>query len=270
VKCPPLGEHSTSCPNRSRVSTPPAHPAGSGGYTYSRGGRRTGDGGSSRSQTWVGRPGCRTRRIPAPRRGLDHFSILMESALSASGSPHRDPSSTTGRSFTPKPVHRGGAPELAHFFVGVGFNSVGIASPVGRRALGEWIVPASRPVDLVAQDNPPLRPVQRQQPVLHDRVGRSSVSLRDPLAQPSSSRPPFGSPVYDRLLASGASSLQDGWSGPTLRPAGREASRLHVGRRTGWPVGRRAGATRTSATLLTNLLRKLLLTAATPTGAPAL
>ena len=70
-------------------------------------------------------------------------------------------------SFTPdNQFILGEAPEVRNFFVGAGFNSVGIASAGGAgRALAEWIVggePDQRPL---RRRHPALRPVQRQQPV---------------------------------------------------------------------------------------------------------
>jgi heterotetrameric sarcosine oxidase gamma subunit len=75
----------------------------------------------------------------------DHFSVLMESAL------HRIPVlAQTGirkffngpESFTPdNQFILGQAPELAGFYVGAGFNSVGIASAGGAGlALAQWII----------------------------------------------------------------------------------------------------------------------------------
>ena len=110
----------------------------------------------------------------------DHFSILMESALL------RIPAlNHTGikkfyngpESFTPdNQFILGEAPELQNFFVGAGFNSVGIASAGGAgRALAEWIVNGEPTSDLVAGRHPPLRAVQRQQPVAA-RPGRARSS----------------------------------------------------------------------------------------------
>ena len=99
----------------------------------------------------------------------DHFEILMNNALL------RIPAlEVTGikkfyngpESFTPdNQFILGEAPELANFFVGAGFNSVGIATGRRRgRALAEWIVngaPTTRPD---RRRHPPVRAVQRQQP----------------------------------------------------------------------------------------------------------
>ncbi len=87
----------------------------------------------------------------------DHFSVLMDSAL------HRIPVlADTGirkfyngpESFTPdNQFILGEAPELAGFFVGAGFNSVGIASAGGAGlALAQWIVDGEPDADLTAVD----------------------------------------------------------------------------------------------------------------------
>ncbi len=87
----------------------------------------------------------------------DHFAVLMDSAV------HRIPVlGETGirkfyngpESFTPdNQFLLGESPELAHFFVGAGFNSVGIASAGGAgRALAEWIVEGEPTSDLTSVD----------------------------------------------------------------------------------------------------------------------
>ena len=120
----------------------------------------------------------------------DHFSILMESAVA------RIPAlAETGikkfyngpESFTPdNQFILGEAPELRNFFVGAGFNSVGIAVG-GRRGPGPGRVDrrgraGPRPV---RGRHPPLRRLQRQQPVAA-RPGRRGPrpALRDSLAEP--------------------------------------------------------------------------------------
>ena len=87
----------------------------------------------------------------------EHFEILMRNALL------RIPAlEHTGckklyngpESFTPdNQFILGEAPECANFFVGAGFNSVGIASAGGAgRALAEWIVNGSPTTDLTGVD----------------------------------------------------------------------------------------------------------------------
>ncbi len=67
-------------------------------------------------------------------------------------------------SFTPdNQFILGEAPECANFFVGAGFNSVGIASAGGAgRALAEWIVNGCAHHRPHRCRHPPLRAVQRQ------------------------------------------------------------------------------------------------------------
>ena len=87
----------------------------------------------------------------------DHFSILMDNALLRIPALHE-----TGirkfyngpESFTPdNQFVLGEAPSVRGFFVGAGFNSVGIASAGGAgRALAEWIVEGRPSMDLVAVD----------------------------------------------------------------------------------------------------------------------
>ena len=126
----------------------------------------------------------------------EHFEILMDNALL------RIPAlEHTGikkfyngpESFTPdNQFILGEAPECANFFVGAGFNSVGIASAGGAgRALAEWIVNGAPTTDLTGGRHPPVRPVQRQHRVAA-RPGRRGArrALRNPLAQPGTRRPP--------------------------------------------------------------------------------
>ena len=72
-----------------------------------------------------------------------------------------------------QPVHpRRGARRCAGFFVGAGFNSVGIASAGGAgRALAEWVVEGEPTVDLTGRRHPPVRAVPRATTAwLRDRV----------------------------------------------------------------------------------------------------
>ena len=106
----------------------------------------------------------------------DHFEILMNSALL------RIPAlSETGikkfyngpESFTPdNQFILGEAPELVNFFVGAGFNSVGIATAGGAgRALAEWIVNGTPTSDLTGVDIRRFAPFNGNVQWLHDRVG---------------------------------------------------------------------------------------------------
>src|SRR6476646_9305675 len=105
----------------------------------------------------------------------EHFSVLMDSAL------HRIPVlERTGirkfyngpESFTPdNQFLLGEAPEVRNFYVGAGFNSVGIASAGGAgRALAEWIVEGEPSLDLSAVDIRRFATFNGNNQWLHDRV----------------------------------------------------------------------------------------------------
>ena len=105
----------------------------------------------------------------------EHFEILMTNALL------RIPAlEHTGlkklyngpESFTPdNQFILGEAPELKNYFVGAGFNSVGIASAGGAgRALAEWIVNGEPTSDLVAVDVRRFGTFNGNNQWLHDRV----------------------------------------------------------------------------------------------------
>ncbi len=142
----------------------------------------------------------------------DHFSILMESALLRIPALHH-----TGirkfyngpESFTPdNQFILGEAPELGGFFVGAGFNSVGIASAGGAgRALAEWIVEGEPGTDLAAVDIRRFAPFNGNVQWLHDRVGEV-LGLHYEIPWPNrelvTARPFRRSPVHHLLEAAGA------------------------------------------------------------------
>lgn len=142
----------------------------------------------------------------------EHFSILMDSAL------HRIPAlQTTGikkfyngpESFTPdNQFILGEAPEVKNFFVGAGFNSVGIASAGGAgRALAEWIVEGEPTSDLLSVDIRRFAAFNGNNQWLHDRVGEIlglHYAVPWPNRELTSARPFRRSPAYDRLVAAGA------------------------------------------------------------------
>ena len=142
----------------------------------------------------------------------EHFSVLMESALVRIPALHH-----TGirkfyngpESFTPdNQFIIGEAPELRGFFVGAGFNSVGIASAGGAgRALAEWIVEGEPTTDLVAQDIRRFAPFNGNNQWLHDRVGEI-LGLHYEIPWPNrelvTARPFRRSPVYHLLADAGA------------------------------------------------------------------
>ena len=166
----------------------------------------------------------------------EHFSVLMDEALL------RIPAlEETGirkfyngpESFTPdNQFLLGEAPEVAGFFVGAGFNSVGIASAGGAgRALAEWIVAGEPQDDLVGGRRTPVRAVPRRQP-LAAGPGRGGArpALRRAVAEPRA-----------RVGAAAAHLAR-------ARPAGRRGGVF--GSRMGWerpnvfgPPGARLGRT---------------------------
>ncbi|MFC7494095.1 MULTISPECIES: GcvT family protein [unclassified Nocardioides] len=150
----------------------------------------------------------------------DHFSVLMDEALV------RVPAlETTGirkfyngpESFTPdNQFLLGEAPELRGFFVGAGFNSVGIASAGGAgRALAEWIVAGEPQDDLVAVDVRRFAPFQADNDWLRSRVSEVlglHYAVPWPNRELESGRPQRTSPLHSRLAAAGAAfGTRMGW-----------------------------------------------------------
>lgn len=142
----------------------------------------------------------------------DQFEILMENALT------RVPQmAQTGvrefyngpESFTPDNNYLlGETPEVKNFFVGAGFNSMGIASAGGAgRALAEWIVEGAPTMDLFAVDIRRFADFNNNPTWLHDRV-KEVLGLHYAMPWPNreldSARPFRRSPLYDRLAAKNA------------------------------------------------------------------
>jgi heterotetrameric sarcosine oxidase gamma subunit len=142
----------------------------------------------------------------------DHFSILMDSAV------HRIPVlAETGikmfyngpESFTPdNQFILGEAPELRNFFVGAGFNSVGIASAGGAgRALAEWITEGEPGLDLSAVDIRRFAPFNGNNQWLHDRVSEVlglHYAIPWPNRELTTARPFRRSPAYHLLKEANA------------------------------------------------------------------
>jgi glycine cleavage system aminomethyltransferase T/glycine/D-amino acid oxidase-like deaminating enzyme len=142
----------------------------------------------------------------------DHFEILMSSAI------HRIPVlGETGikmfyngpESFTPdNQFILGEAPELRNFFVGAGFNSVGIASAGGAgRALAEWIIEGEPSLDLSAVDIRRFAAFNGNNQWLHDRVSEVlglHYAIPWPNRELTSARPFRRSPAYHLLKAANA------------------------------------------------------------------
>ena len=142
----------------------------------------------------------------------DQFQILMENAL------HRVPALQTTEirkfyngpeSFTPdNNFLLGEAPELRGFFVGCGFNSIGIASSGGAgMALAEWIVNGEPTMDLWPVDIRRFARFHANDRWLHDRV-KEVLGLHYMMPWPNreleSARPLRRSPLYAALAEKGA------------------------------------------------------------------
>ena len=142
----------------------------------------------------------------------EHFEILMNNALL------RIPAlEVTGikkfyngpESFTPdNQFILGEAPELANFFVGAGFNSVGIATAGGAgRALAEWIVNGAPTSDLTGVDIRRFAPFNGNSRWLHDRVAEVlglHYEIGWPNREMTTARPFRRSPVHHLLEAANA------------------------------------------------------------------
>ena len=163
----------------------------------------------------------------------EHFSVLMDSALERIPALHE-----TGirkfyngpESFTPdNQFIVGEAPGVRGFFVGAGFNSVGIASAGGAgKALAEWIVEGEATMDLVAQDLRRFAGFNGNNRWLRDRVGEIlglHYAVPWPNRELETARPFRCSPVHDRLAARGAVfGSRMGWERPNVfAPAPAEA-----------------------------------------------
>src|SRR5215472_13392220 len=163
----------------------------------------------------------------------DHFSVLMDSAL------HRLPVlAQTGirkfyngpESFTPdNQFILGAAPELAGFYVGAGFNSVGIASAGGAGlALAQWIVDGEPDADLTTVDIRRFAPFNGNSRWLRDRVGEVlglHYAIGWPNRELETARPFRRSPAYQLLRdANACFGSKMGWERPNFfAPVGRVA-----------------------------------------------
>jgi glycine cleavage system aminomethyltransferase T/glycine/D-amino acid oxidase-like deaminating enzyme len=142
----------------------------------------------------------------------DHFAILMDSAIK------RIPALAQAgikmfyngpESFTPdNQFILGEAPELRNFFVGAGFNSVGIASAGGAgRALAEWITEGEPSLDASAVDIRRFARFNGNNQWLHDRVSEVlglHYAVPWPNRELTSARPFRRSPAYHLLKKANA------------------------------------------------------------------
>ena len=136
---------------------------------------------------------------------------------------------------------------MGGFFVGAGFNSVGIASGGGAgRALAEWIVEGQPTQDLVAVDIRRFAPFNANNRWLRDRVGEVlglHYAVPWPRRELATARPFRRSPLHHLLAGKGAVfGSKMGWERPNVQRAGRPArrARLHLGTARMARLGRRS------------------------------
>ncbi len=198
----------------------------------------------------VAKPWVAPDRLPYPfefqllEEDWDHFSILMENALQRIPALHH-----TGikkfyngpESFTPdNQFILGEAPELKNFFVGAGFNSVGIASAGGAgRALAEWIVNGRPTSDLSAVDIRRFAAFNGNNQWLHDRVGEIlglHYEVPWPGRELETARPFRRSPAYHLLKEAGAVfGSKMGWERANVfAPSGVEPRLEYTWGKPGW------------------------------------
>ena len=154
----------------------------------------------------------------------------------------------------------GEAPELKNFFVGAGFNAFGIAAGGGAgQALAEWVYHGAPPYDLWVVD------IRRFGRPHHDtdwvrtrtlEAYSQHYTMAWPFEEHHSGRPARTSPLYDRLLAAGASFGEKlGWERPNWFAdvaAGETAVDRYTYGRQNWfdAVGREHRACREAAVII--------------------
>ena len=174
----------------------------------------------------------------------DHFEILMNNALL------RIPAlEVTGikkfyngpESFTPdNQFILGEAPEIENFYVGAGFNSVGIATAGGAgRALAEWIVNGTPTGDLTGVDIRRFAPFNGNTRWLHDRVAEVlglHYEVPWPNREMTTARPFRRSPVHHLIEAANANfGSRMGWERANFfAPSGAEPTIEYTWGKPNW------------------------------------
>jgi glycine cleavage system aminomethyltransferase T len=142
----------------------------------------------------------------------DQFQVLMENALvrvPALGKAGIRQFYNGPESFTADNNYiLGEAPELAGFFVGAGFNSMGIASGGGAgMALAQWIASGAPTMDLWPVDIRRFARFNGNERWLHDRI-KETLGLHYAMPWPNreldTARPLRRTPLYSHLEARGA------------------------------------------------------------------
>ncbi len=142
----------------------------------------------------------------------EQFQILMDNALIRVPQLEKTGIKTFmngPESFTPDLNYiLGEAPQLRGFFVGAGFNSMGIASSGGAgMALAEWIIAGEPTLDLWPVDIRRFANFHGNDTWLRERVSETlglHYQMPWPQREHESGRPFRRSPLYDRLKARGA------------------------------------------------------------------
>ena len=172
---------STSSPTRSRACTPTCRCCATPTATPTS--RRRSAASSSAGSSPRPSRGCRRTRSPTrsssscSRRTGSTSRSLMDNAVLRVPALERDRDPQVlqrSRELHARTTSSSSArrPRCAGFFVGAGFNSVGIASAGGAgRALAEWIVEGEPTIDLTSVDIRRFAPFNGNNRWLHDRVG---------------------------------------------------------------------------------------------------
>ena len=192
----------------------------------------------------------------------DQFQVLMDNALIRVPSLEKVGIKTFmngPESFTPDLNYiLGEAPQLKGFFVGAGFNSMGIASSGGAgMALAEWIVAGEPTLDLWPVDIRRFAGFHGNDAWLRDRVAETlglHYKMPWPQRELESGRPFRRSPLYDRLKAKGAwFGNKMGWERPNwFAGAGRTPEMTYGWGRAAWfdAVAAEHRATREAVTVV--------------------
>jgi sarcosine dehydrogenase len=191
----------------------------------------------------------------------DQFQILMDNALIRVPALEKAGIKTFmngPESFTPDLNYiLGEAPDLKGFFVGAGFNSMGIASSGGAgMALAEWIIAGEPTLDLWPVDIRRFASFHGNDVWLRDRVAETlglHYKMPWPQREHESGRPFRRSPLYDRLKARGAwFGNKMGWDRPNWFASGKAPDMPYGWGRGAWfdAVAAEHQATRQAVTVV--------------------
>jgi len=153
----------------------------------------------------------------------DHFAVFMEPGLSLI--PALETAQIKSMTNGPESFTRdnryllGEAPELEHFYLACGFNSVGIASSAGAgKATAEWLVAGEPPMDLWDVDCRRMGEWESNATYLRDCTVENPgllYAMHWPGRQPETARGVRTSPLHDRLVTRRACfGVVAGWERP--------------------------------------------------------